>query len=108
MLVPKKAKVLDWTMHARDKMRFYRLSEARVRRIIHSPKRIEEGIAPDTIAIMQPAGNLKNPYELWVMIVEEKARRKIISAWRYPGITKPRESLPSQIMRELRSALSFV
>ena len=74
-------------------MRFYKLSEARVKRILHTPKRIEEGIAPKTIAMMQPAGTTKHPYELWVMIQEEKKRRKVISAWRYPGKTKPQGAI---------------
>lgn len=82
-------------------MRFYGLSESRVKRIIHTPKRIEEGIAPKTIAMMQPAGSAKNPYELWTMVQVVALKRrgdsgrsvgkvhKVISAWRYPGVTKP-------------------
>jgi hypothetical protein len=92
MKIVGKAKKLHWTYHVRDKMRFYHLSEARVKRILHSPTRIEEGIAPKTIALMQTAGNKPRYYELWVMIQEEPKRRKIISAWRYPGTTKPREA----------------
>lgn len=98
----RKPKVLHWTHHSKAKMRHYRLSEARVRRIMHSPGRIEEGIAPDTIAMMQPAGSEKNPYELWVMIQEEKSRRKIISAWRYPGRTKPGTPLPKAVLLQLQ------
>lgn len=96
---------VEWTHHAHDKMRYYKLSESRVRRILHSPKRIEEGIAPDTIAMMQPAGNEKNPYELWVMIQDKKDARLVISAWRYPGVTKVGEPLPPEILRELRNFL---
>ena len=111
MLTLKKPKVLFWTTHAHAKMRFYGLSEQRVRRIIHSPKRIQEGIAPKTIAMMQPnvvhreKGKETWKYELWVMIKEEKERRKIISAWRYPGMTKAGEPLPPEILRELKSVL---
>ena len=100
----KKPKTLFWTNHARGKMRFYRLSEQRIKRILNLPKRIEEGIAPKTIAIMQPCGN-KNQHELWVMIQEAKTRRKIISAWRYPGRTKPGEPLPEEIIKELKTGL---
>ena len=57
-LIPK-AKAWHWTSHARSKMWFYGLSEARVRRVINSPKRKEEGIAPKTIAMMQIAGTTK-------------------------------------------------
>lgn len=103
-----KPKVLHWTWHARDKMRFYKLSETRVRRILYAPKRIEEGIAPHTVAAMQPAGSKRHPCELWVMVVEAPTPRKgrgsdrgvgntkimkIISAWRYPGVTKPRSEV---------------
>lgn len=102
MPVINRPKELHWTRHSHDKMRYYQLSEARVKRVIHSPKRIEEGIAPKTIAMMQPAGSVKHPYELWVMIVEEKRRRKVVSAWRYPGKTKPGDPLPEEILREIQ------
>jgi len=46
---------------------------------------------------MQIAGTTKHPYELWAMVQESPKRRTIISAWRYPGTTKPR----SEIARNL-------
>ncbi len=101
----KKPKALHWTSHSRYKMRQYGLSEARVQRIMHSPARVEEGIAPKTVAMMQRAGSLKHPHELWVMIAEDSRRRKIVSTWRYPGTTKKGEPLPEEILRELRSIL---
>ncbi len=85
-----KPKAWHWTAHARNKMRFYGLSESRVRRIVNSPQRIEEGIAPKTVAMMQKAGSAKHPYELWAMIQNTPRIRKVISAWRYPGVTKPK------------------
>ncbi len=91
-IIPK-SKVWHWTNHARFKLRFYGLSEARVRRIINSPKRKEEGIAPKTVAMMQTAGSAKHPYELWAMVQDSKKIRKVISAWRYPGVTKPRSEI---------------
>lgn len=117
-----------WTMHAKDKMRYYKLSESRVKRVINFPKRIEEGIAEDTVAMMQAGGSAKNPYEIWVMVqrgsgkyakaktekekevvkklgIKEKSL-KVISAWRYPGTTRPGEGLPEEILREFRNALS--
>lgn len=97
-------KKVVWTNHAKGKMRYYALSEQRVRRVIHSPKRLEEGIAPETVAAMQAAGSVKHPYEIWVMFVEGKSERRIISAWRYPGKTKPGEALPEEIRRELVEA----
>lgn len=101
----KKPKIFAWTVHSRAKMRYYGLSEARVKRIIHSPKRIEEGIAPKTIAMMQSAGSTKHPYELWVMIQDVGQKRKIISAWRYPGVTKKGDPLPPEILREIRELI---
>ena len=94
-------KEIVWTAHARFKMRHYRLSEQKIRNVIHSPKRIEQGIAPGTLAFLKQEGNAKKPHEIWVMIADGKTRRRIISAWRYPGITKPGEPLPEEIMVEL-------
>ncbi len=48
-----------WTKHSEKKLRFYNLSKNRILRIIKKPFRIEEGIAPRTIALMQPAKILK-------------------------------------------------
>ena len=73
-----------------------------MRRVLHAPSRIEEGIAPKTVAIMQRAGNRGNEYEIWVMIQEEPSRRKVISAWRYPGTTKPGDPIPDEILKELK------
>lgn len=107
--IPKNTENLIWTKHAIEKMRQYRLSEGRIRRVLHTPARIEEGIAPETIAIMQPAGSLKNPSEIWVMyqLVKnkrnssqkqkkflKKAKLKIISVWRYPGRSPLRQPPP--------------
>ena len=102
MAILKKSKTLFWTNHAKGKMRFYGLSEQRILRVLHMPSRIEEGIAPNTIAIMQSAGSKKHPYEIWAMIAETKARRKIISAWKYPGKTKPGDPLPEEILKEMK------
>ncbi len=63
--------LLEWTLHAQVKMRHYGLSPARVRRVLHAPRRTEEGIAPDTTAMMQPASlKTKDTWtqEIWVMV----------------------------------------
>lgn len=99
-----RARPLLWTMHSRDKMRQYRLSEGRVRRILNAPHRTEEGIAEGTIAMMQRSTG-KSPYELWVMVVEAPAGRKVISAWRYPGVTEPRKELPQAVRSGLQRAI---
>jgi hypothetical protein len=103
---------ISWTKHSEAKIRFHHLSKQRVRRVLNSPKRIETGIAPDTMAMMQVSGSKKHPYEIWVMFVKKRQLggkigmiTKIISAWRYPGVTKPGEPLPPEIMAEIRESL---
>jgi hypothetical protein len=86
-------------------MRYWSLSEARVKRVLHSPLRSEVGIAQGTVAVLQAAGSKKHPYEIWVMLNERGKERKVISAWRYPSRTKPGAPLPPEIMKELREAL---
>jgi len=101
MALIKKQRPLHWTSHSKAKMNFYRLSAGRVKRIINSPERVEVGIASNTIAMMQSVKSQKRPYEIWVMIQETKSKRKVISTWRYPGITKPRsESALDFLLRE--------
>lgn len=95
------AKKLFWTNHAKEKARYYRLSENRVKRILNMPKRIERGIAENTVAMMQRGGTSKKGHEIWVMIQDLPKQRKIISAWRYPGTTKEGEPLPEEILKEL-------
>ncbi|MEK7163079.1 MAG: hypothetical protein AAB696_02210 [Patescibacteria group bacterium] len=98
-MILKSAREILWTKHAQSKMRFYGLSKQRVRRVLHSPKRTEEGIAPNTAAMMQVAGSEKHPYEIWVMV----QKSKIISAWKYPGRTKIGEPLPFEILEEIKN-----
>lgn len=100
MPIFKKPKTLHWTHHAHTKMRYYQLSESRIKRVIHTPKRIEEGVAPKTMAMMQSAGSPKHPYELWVMIQDAGSKRKVISAWRYPGITKIHDDISAGFLKK--------
>jgi len=83
-------KKIVWTNHSEEKMRFYSISKQRIRRILNSPQRIETGIAEKTLACMQNTGG-KIKHELWVMYQDNKNERRIISAWKYPGKTKPGE-----------------
>jgi hypothetical protein len=101
-----------WTSHSKFKMKFYQLSEARVRRVLNTPARVEEGIAPNTIAMMQPVSyKTKNGVkswnqEIWVMIQKSKSKGvKVISAWKYPGKTKEGSKLPEAIRGEIREAM---
>lgn len=63
---PKDDSRFSWTSHVVEKMRQYAIPESRIRRIIRYPARTEEGIAPDTVAVMQPAGTTRY-HEIWVM-----------------------------------------
>ncbi len=104
--------ILSWTNHAKAKMNFYRLSPGRVRRVMNAPKRVEEGVAPKTIAMMQPtsikmsggrAGSKKEEkwaQEIWVMVQDRGKERRVISAWRYPGVSKPRDVAALGMARE--------
>lgn len=96
-------KKIQWTNHAKGKMRYYGLSEGRVLRVVRVPDRMEVGIAENTAAMMQAVTTTKHPYEIWVMIQDLPTTQRIISAWRYPGRTKPGEPLPDEIVREIRA-----
>lgn len=118
--LPRNDEKYQWTNHVVQKMKHYALSEGRVRRVLASPKRTEEGVAPGTVAVMQSAGTTKKPHEIWVMyqVLESRskkqesrtrlmARKRIITAWRYPGKSKPRQPLPipEDILAELGEEL---
>jgi len=99
---PKNDRNVTWTMHVVSKMLYYGISEGLIRRVIKSPKRMEEGVAPDTIAVMQPTGQ-KQQKEVWVMYQKHKGKTHIITAWRYPGKSPVRSSIPipDDILTEL-------
>jgi len=90
-------------------MRQYRLSEKRVLRIFKKPDRKEEGVAPETVAVMQITGTKKHPTEAWMMyqIIKKPKQIKIISAWRYPGRTPigQRPIIPEDTLEELDNLL---
>jgi len=111
--IPKNTDKFSWTNHSVRKMMQYQLSEARVKRVMNNPKRKELGIAPGTIAVMQPNSS-KHSYEVWVMyqIIKSKISAKggsasggknppgagqktrIITAWKYPGKSPVRGQIP--------------
>lgn len=118
-----------WTKHSLMKMRFYGLSQQRVKRVIRSPQRIEEGIVKNTIAVMQPPSfknvNGKKTWsqEIWAMyqlknqnsnvkcqnynlkiktIFPQERQIKIISAWRYPGVSPKNNPIPEEILNEIQ------
>lgn len=106
---PKNTARYFWTGHALGKMRYYGLTAPRILRVIKSPRRQEEGLAENTVAVMQPASiNKKNAWnsEIWVMYRLDKIQHKIISAWRYPGVSPKKNSIPAEIMEEVKDWLN--
>ena len=103
----------------RFKLRFYGLSEQKVLGVISKPKRKEDGIVEKTIAVMQPIspkvvdGKERWKQEIWVMYqeqatknkkqltIDKNAKYKIISAWRYPGVSPKNNPIPEEILREV-------
>jgi len=168
---PKNDSKYEWTEHSKFKMQYYGLSAQRVLRVIRSPYRIEIGIVENTIAVMQPGGNVKKRFtkskwgksssaygesevlvdgknwssEIWVMyqLLDKKEKRdgnidiketgnkkdkkdivdfdaaweklkskldlnkkiRVISAWRYPGVTDENDPIPAEIMREIEEII---
>ncbi len=115
-MLPKYRKIY-WTDHSKIKMRQYGLSKSKLLQLLYKPERKEEGIALGTTAVMQKnksystAKTKKSPGEIWLMYKDVKDSsqgsgdiRKIISAWRYPGISKPGENIP--IPEDIRQELS--
>ena len=101
-------------------MRYYGISQQRIKRVIKSPDRTEEGIVEKTIACMQTAGSEKHPYEIWTMYQLPKLKVKsakskvdllknnkikIISAWRYPGKSPKQNPVPREILDEIRNLI---
>lgn len=89
----------------------YGISESRIKRIIRYPKRTEEGIALNTVAVMQPADTKKHQ-EIWAMYQLEKPkgklgkpRIKIITTWRYPGKSPERDPVPEEVIIEVKKLL---
>lgn len=98
----KNTRYLAWTKHVAKKMMFYGLSASKIKNVLSRYDRKEEGVAPNTTAIMKKSGSKKNPQEIWVMYQDKEIsqdgiknmRRTVITAWRYPGVSKPKEALP--------------
>lgn len=91
--IPKDSERYSWTQHAIGKMHHYGISENLVKRIVRHPARTEDGIAPRTVAVMQPT-RTKRPQEYWVMWTQAGRKKRIISAWRYPGVSPAGKEIP--------------
>ncbi|MEK9174218.1 MAG: DUF4258 domain-containing protein [Patescibacteria group bacterium] len=121
----------ELTRHAEYKMQQYGLSLQKIKGVIRNPKRIEKGVAEKTIAVMQPVSPKKElgkseetwKQEVWVMYQKKSKNQKlasalgnkmnleletirIISAWRYPGISPKNNPIPSEILLELEDELA--
>lgn len=94
IVFPRDDNKYKWTNHVKRKMAFYGLSGDRIKRIIRNPTRAEEGVALETIAVMQKAGTNKKPTEVWAMYAQRENRKIIITAWKYPGISPVRGQIP--------------
>ena len=117
--IPKNTEKYEWTQHAAYKMKQYGLTAQRILRVVKNPQRVEEGIVKNTIAVMQPAsmrtkdGKRTWSQEIWAMYqIKRKVqnaklkaigqqRIRLISAWRYPGVSPKRDPIPEDILREL-------
>lgn len=111
------SKKIFWTEHSKAKMRQYGLSKSKLLKLLYKPDRKEEGIAPQTTAVMatnkvfnfarKEVKIKKVPGEIWLMYKDDKDIRKIISAWRYPGVSKAGEDIPipREIVEELKNEL---
>jgi len=143
-----------WTSHAQYKMRYYRMSESLVKRVVRYPTRVEEGVIENAVACMRPAhlnststrsvpvgvltvGSQPSPpaggfggqakqakpkrySELWGMYLltsstgnkkqtesNKQKQVKIITAWRYPGLSPKRNPVPANILEEAKRIISI-
>lgn len=120
LTLPKDTPRLKWTAHIKNKMIFYNLSGQQVLTIFRRPERVEEGVAPQTVAAMRTKKALgskeKKSSEVWIMYrVSKRSVQQasglaipvttLISAWRYPGVTKPGSPvpIPAEIREELEN-----
>ena len=116
---PKDDAQYRWTAHIKNKMLRYRISAQMIKTILRNPARREEGIAPRTVAVMKRHDTPKRKEEMWVMykalsrgkpenssgytLVASGSRLLMISAWRYPGVSRAGEPIPipEDILEEL-------
>lgn len=106
-----------WTNHSKYKLLQYGLSPSAVKKVLRSPERVEEGIAPDTTAVMKRKDTKKTKREVWVMFQRKSKNQKtkikgsemskirIISTWIYPGVSPKGKDIyvPEDVWEELES-----
>lgn len=104
MILEPQTRNYHWTQHAREKLKYYRLTEQRIKRVLRNPVRAEKGVAPDTTAVMQPITKKgKTTQEIWAMYQDRGNERVVITAWRYPGKSPIRGQIP--IPEDIRHSL---
>jgi len=101
-----KAEKYLFTKHSLYKIKYYGLSEQRVKRIIRHPARVEEAVILGMAAAMQVAGG-KHYSEIWTIYkpIKNQEKIKIITAWRYPGKSPIHNPIPQEILEEIRSII---
>lgn len=82
---PKDNHSYTWTSHSKYKLFQYAISPNSVKRVVKYPDRKEEGIAEKTIAVMRRKDTKSAKKECWVMYQNIGKKKRIISAWIYPG-----------------------
>lgn len=88
-------------------MRHYGISESLVKRVMRHPDRVEEAIVPGLVAAMKKTKSKNHP-EVWVMYYAVKKsgqKIKVVTAWRYPGVSPERDPVPDAILNEVRSII---
>lgn len=109
---PKNDSEYIWTDHSKRKMLQYRIMPQKIKTILKTHDRKEEGIAPKTVAVMKRNDTPKRKEEMWVMYQKlgdrvkglgYRPKMKIISVWRYPGISpKGKEFyIPEDTLKEI-------
>lgn len=100
---PKDNHAYLWTSHSKYKLFQYAIGPGSVKRVMKYPDRKEEGIAENTIAVMKRKDTKTVKKELWVMYQNVGRKKRIISAWIYPGESpKGREIfVPDDVWEEI-------
>ncbi|MEK7640499.1 MAG: hypothetical protein AAB389_00685 [Patescibacteria group bacterium] len=103
---PKNDKSFRWTSHIKSKMLFYGISEQKLKTVLKNPARKEEGVVEGTLAVMMRNDTPKRKQEIWLMYALGKGAKTMISAWRYPGQSKPGKRLPisDELLMEIKEA----
>jgi len=91
-----------WTSHSKYKLVQYGLGPSVIKRVIRRPDRVEEGIAPDTVAVMKDRSTKSQEKEVWVMYQKEFKNQPCLPAGRKSKIKNT--NLTNTIEGERRSS----